>query len=88
MRTYKMIAETFGTMSKYSKFILKYGSVYLLALVTASWAFRIAAGYMMNYYSAMDISEQLFKCVNPSIGIIGLGIILFECACRVYAEEK
>ena len=42
----------------------------------------------MNYYSAMDISEQLFKCVNPSIGIIGLGIILFECACRVYAEEK
>lgn len=88
MRTYKMIAEAFGSMSKYSKFILKYGSIYILALVTASWAFNIAAGYFMNYYNAIDISQQLFKCVNPSVGIIGLGIILFECACHVYAEEK
>jgi|LSQX01.1.fsa_nt_gb hypothetical protein len=87
MRTYKNIVETFGCMSKYSKFILKFGAFYVIALATASLAFHIAAGRLTDYYYAMDISQQLFKCVNPSIGIIGLGIILFECACHVYAED-
>ncbi|MCL2508350.1 MAG: hypothetical protein FWF05_04160 [Oscillospiraceae bacterium] len=80
--TYKEIVDTFKGMGKFSKIIFKYGLLCVTAIVTAAICFRISAGTLMNYYSAMDIAGQLVKCVNPCLGIICLGIVLFESTGR------
>jgi len=85
--TYKKIIETFSGMGRHSKLILKYGLLAVLATVTAAVCFYIAAGTLLNYYSAMSIAGQLAGCVNPCLGVICLGIILFESVRKYDAEE-
>ncbi len=82
--TYTMISAAWQSMTKYSKIIIKYGGLFVIAILTAAISFHIIAGNLVDYYTAMDISDQLFKCLNPSVGVIGLGVILFECASHAY----
>ncbi len=83
MKIYNYISEAMASLNCYSKRVLKFGGIYLLAVVTAAIGFYISAGYLMNYYSAIFISSQLVSCLNPCVGVIGLGVILFECSSAV-----
>ena len=85
--TYKEIIGTFKGISKPSRLILKYGLLTVAAILTAAICFYISAGALLNYYVAMDVAAQLAKCVNPCLGIICLGIVLFESAGRHCGES-
>ena len=72
------IHEFARELKRASKRIIKYVGILILILYTLAVVTYLLAGRGIDYYVALDISQQLMKCINPCIWIAGLGILFFE----------
>lgn len=82
MKKIKGISEKLTQISPESKRLIKLGILIFILLYSASLFFYICAGREFEYYFAMRISSELANIIKPSMGIIMLGVILFESVSR------
>ena len=74
--------ETYGSLSKTTKNLLVFCASYMLAIGFCAAACRICAGWLIGYYTGLQLSADLFAAIRPCVGVAALGVLLTESALR------
>ncbi|HZJ78622.1 MAG TPA: hypothetical protein VFD52_07500 [Clostridia bacterium] len=83
MKAIKTIFQMYGSFLKITKTIIKLGLILILLLYTSAVVTYILAGIKFDYYPAMSIAQQLSSSACRSVGVLGLGVILFESVINI-----
>ena len=82
MKWFRSAAETYRTLSDTTKKLLTFCAGFMLLILFSAAAVRVCAGGLLNYYTAVRLSADLFGAVRPCVGVTALGALLVEGALR------
>ena len=74
--------DTVHTMHRLPKLLLKYGSMLVIFLFTASAAAYLCAGRLSDYHALMILSGDLFVCGKDTLAAAIVPALLIEIILR------
>lgn len=74
------IYAVYRDLQEYTKAVLIFSSLYLFLIAVSCIGFYISAGTLLDYYTAIQIVNDLISAFRACIGISVLGAIATESA--------
>ena len=71
-------AQTVRALSEATKNLLVFCTSYMLLILVCAAAIRICAGWLLGYYTAVQLSADLLETIRPCVGVTALGALLLE----------
>ncbi len=78
MKFANKILSELRSINKYSKLVFRTGGTVIWLIYLTAVALYILAGTKLDYYFAVDLSQQLIDCIKPCMGVTLLSMIVAE----------